>query len=97
MTYTEQRTAEANEARQLAASYTHQQAADALHQAASAWDQQATCDLEHEDAETLHYIADMIAAGNLAGAFGSASRLDTVVREEIPAAVYVYIGGTLTY
>jgi len=45
------------------------------------------------DHDRLMRIASSIRAGNLEGAYNYASHLDTLVREEIPLDVWMYIGG----
>jgi len=48
-----------------------------------------------QDAARLVDVCNNIRTGNRAAAALTASNLDTIVREDIPAAVWVYLGGEL--
>jgi hypothetical protein len=68
---------------------TNKTAADLVRAAARSQEQAA-------DRESLMIVADDIAAGDHANAHSYAcSVFDTYLRDEIPAAVWTFIGGTL--
>lgn len=50
-------------------------------------------EVTENDYFNLKYIASRIRAGDLSGAYQQARHLDTLVREEIPLDVWMYIGG----
>lgn len=51
-------------------------------------------DVIENDYYDLRYIASSIRAGDLSGAYRQACRFDTLVRDEIPLDVWMYIGGS---
>ena len=84
---------EAFKARQAAKTLTAEQAMAMLE--AAARDQRNV--LLPDDVNDLLTMVEMIRAGELKCAFRHANKLDTIVREEIPCAVWVWLGGDLIH
>ena len=84
---------EARKARQVAKTLTAEQAMAMLE--AAARDERSV--LLSEDVNDLLTIVEMIRAGERKCAFRYANKLDTIVREEIPCAVWVWLGGDLIH
>lgn len=53
-------------------------------------------ELYAEDAAALETVADLLKQGDRQSAMRVAELLDTAAREEIPPAVWTYMGGELT-
>ena len=54
-------------------------------------------DFYRDDHTALTITADLIRAGELEAAYSNAATMDTAVREVIPPAVWVHIGGELLH
>lgn len=90
MNHIETRKAASAKARRAAAKLTTSKAASLLEKVA------ATMDNEQDRAD-LNQVAHEIKAACVPAAMAYARTLDTAVREEIPAAVWAYMGGEFVY
>ena len=68
---------------------------DPVVKASREWAEQNPEATYQDDLAALEWIRSEITAGCLSEAYSYACTLDTAVREEIPMAVWVYIGGEL--
>ncbi len=84
---------EAKVARELAATLTPATAAKLLEDSRK----ERHSSLYARDVEDLRGVATLIEMGDTGNAFEIASQLDTAVRDVIPLAVWVYLGGDLVH
>lgn len=104
--FIQQKQKEAKAARELAATLTNETAANLLYDAIrdnlnnGKYPLGPISDLDirrRQDAIDLTNVADKLRMGKLDFAYEAASQLDTAVRDEIPMAVWVYLGGDLVH